>query len=338
MILFDKRWFDCGGIGRFSESVYSRLTISNTIRAFSCSSHPTSLISILQYSFFMMFYKKIDGAVLFSPGFIPPIFSSCEFIFTMHDLNHIDVLHNSSTLKRFFYDVIIKRKCHAAKYILTVSEFSKNQIIAWSNVSADKVVNVGNGVELQFSVGAPPYVPGFKYLLCVGNRKPHKNEGRALLAFSKANIYRDIKFIFTGTISDELRVIVHNHQLEDRVVFLGKISEEQLPSIYRGALGLVFPSLYEGFGLPVVEAMACGVPVLTSNTTSLPEVAGDAALLVNPESVDEIRAGIERLVNDEGLRSELIAKGLERAKLFSWDAVAARVQAVLDEVTNQHGK
>lgn len=338
MIIFDKRWLDCGGIGRFSASVYSRLKTSNTIKVFSCCGHPTSFISILQYSFLMMLYKKSDRNMLFSPGFIPPIFSSCDFIFTMHDLNHVDVLHNSNFLKRFFYGAIIKRKCHAAKYILTVSEFSKNKIIAWSKVSADKVVNVGNGVDLGFSYCAAPYAPGFKYFLCVGNRKQHKNEARALLAFSKANIYQDIKLIFTGTISDELRTIIHNHQLGDRVVFLGKIPEEQLPGVYRGSLGLVFPSLYEGFGLPVVEAMACGVPVLTSNTTSLPEVAGDAALLVNPESVDEIRVGIERLVHDEALRTELIAKGLERAKLFSWDAVAARVQAVLDEVVNQHAK
>ena len=133
-------------------------------------------------------------------------------------------------------------------------------------------------------------------------------------------------------------MLVNSMGLKDRVVFHGFIEDKNLPSLYCGALGLVFPSLYEGFGLPVVEAMACGIPVLTSNTTSLPEVAGDAAILVNPESVDEIKTGIEKLVSDQALRANLIAKGLERVKLFSWDGVAARVQAVLDEVAERHEK
>ena len=142
----------------------------------------------------------------------------------------------------------------------------------------------------------------------------------------------------TGYPSEELSTLINEYQLSERVVFIGKVQEERLPSLYKGSLCLVFPSLYEGFGLPVVEAMACGIPVLTSNTTSLPEVAGDAAILVNPESVDEIKTGIEKLISDQALRANLIAKGLERAKRFSWDGVAARVQAVLDEVAERHEK
>ncbi|WP_280571300.1 glycosyltransferase family 1 protein, partial [Chromohalobacter sp. 296-RDG] len=116
--------------------------------------------------------------------------------------------------------------------------------------------------------------------------------------------------------------------------FMGDVDERALPSLYKGARGLLFPSLYEGFGLPVLEAMACGTPVLTSNVTSLPEVAGDAALLVDPARIEEIASGIEQLENDKQLRAELIAKGLERVKGFTWDITARKVQEVLDSAKN----
>lgn len=122
--------------------------------------------------------------------------------------------------------------------------------------------------------------------------------------------------------------------ISDRVNFIGFISESDLPSLYRGSLGLVFPSLYEGFGLPVVEAMACGVPVLTSTISSLPEVAGNAAILVDPVSVDAITDGITKLVNDSELREHLVQKGLLRAKRFSWQNVVNEIEIVLTEACN----
>ena len=123
-------------------------------------------------------------------------------------------------------------------------------------------------------------------------------------------------------------------KITERVEFTGFIEDGDLPGLYTGALGLVFPSLYEGFGLPVVEAMASGIPVLTSNVASLPEIAGDAAILVDPTSTEKIKQGIEQLVNNQALRHQLIALGLERAKLYSWDKVAEKVNAVLQEALN----
>jgi glycosyltransferase involved in cell wall biosynthesis len=115
-------------------------------------------------------------------------------------------------------------------------------------------------------------------------------------------------------------------------VFSGTIFDSQLADYYRGATALVFPSLYEGFGLPPLEAMACGTPALTANLTSLPEVTGEAALLVDPYRIDAIADGIERIVHDTTLRESLIEKGLVRAKLYTWDKTTASVQAVLDKI------
>ena len=333
-ILFDKSWFGFGGIGRFASSIYDRLSNNDISCIFFLN--PTSLKMPILLSMSTFFHNK--NSVLFLPGYIPPLLTKTPFVFTIHDLNHLDRNENSSLFKRLFYQFVIKPGCFKASFVLTVSEFSKNRIVEWSGISQDKVINVGNGVDDSFHPSVQPYQPGYEYLFCVSNRKLHKNEPRIIKAFFLANIPASIKLVMTGSPTEELSNLINEYQLSERVVFIGKVPEDDLPSLYKGSLCLVFPSLYEGFGLPVVEAMACGIPVLTSNTTSLPEVAGDAAILVNPESVDEIKTGIEKLVSDQALRENLIAKGLERAKLFSWDGVAARVQAVLDEVPVRHEK
>ena len=165
----------------------------------------------------------------------------------------------------------------------------------------------------------------------VSNRRPHKNEERALAAFARARIDPSIRLLLTGLPTNTLQAFIAHLGLTERVDFLGRVEDTQLPAVYRGALGLLFPSFYEGFGLPVIEAMASGVPVLTSTVTALPEVAGDAALLVDPYDVDAIASGIERLLTDEDLRTRLRVAGLKRAAMFRWDDVAARVQRVLDE-------
>lgn len=333
MFIFDRRWFGEHGIGRFAKEVYVR-----------CESYFKSSVILhgKPYRFYDGLYLSLklafNNGIFFSPGFNSPLFYYGQYILTIHDLNHIDFSQARTFMKSIYYRFILMRAVRNAFCVFTVSEYSKSRIIEWSGIEPHKVVNVGNGVDGSFSSFVSPLVTSYRYLLCVSNRKLHKNEFRLIRAFAISSIDSHVKLVFTGSPSSELLSLIDELSFKDRIVFIGRVADKDLPSLYRGALGLLFPSLYEGFGLPVVEAMACGIPVLTSNTTSLPEVAGDAALLVNPESIDEIRAGIERLVNEEGLRSELIAKGLERAKLFSWDAVAARVQAVLDEVTNQHGK
>ncbi len=329
----DSSWKGMGGIGRFYNEIIKRLDGIVTLPSLE---KPTSFYSAISYS--RLISKLEKESVIFFPGYIPPMFCKCKYIFTIHDLNHVDRLENSGFLKRVFYKIFIMRGCHKASAILTVSEFSKKRIIDWAQVDPSKVHNVGNGVDGVFNVNVSPFIANFKYLLCVSNRKLHKNEQALIKAFASSSIDKQIKLLFTGNSTSEIMMLVNSMGLKDRVIFHGFIEDKNLPSLYRGALGLVFPSLYEGFGLPVVEAMACGTPVLTSNTTSLPEVAGDAAILVNPESVDEIKIGIEKLVLDQALREDLIAKGFEQAKLFNWDDVAARVQAVLDKVAERHEK
>ncbi|MCW7548265.1 glycosyltransferase family 4 protein [Photorhabdus sp. APURE] len=331
MVNFDSRWTGRHGIGRFSTELLNRLT---RISPLSGPVTPTNPLDCLWLSWQMLWTRGF----FFSPGYNSPLLGFQRYLFTVHDLNHVDLPYNSSLLKRAYYRQVLRRACRHSCRVLTVSEFSRQRIMEWASAPASQIVNVGNGVDPAFTPKAAPYTPGYPYLLSVSNRKLHKNEPRLLKSFAMSRLDPEIRLLFTGQPTKSLMQQINQLGLQQRIVFTGFIEESDLPSLYTGALALLFPSLYEGFGLPVVEAMACGTPVMTSNTTSLPEVAGQAAILVSPESTDEISNGIERIVLDVSLRETLRTRGLERAKLFSWNKVAARVQSVLDEEVAKYAK
>ncbi|HHT5678574.1 TPA: glycosyltransferase family 4 protein [Raoultella planticola] len=318
---FDSRWGGEHGIGRFAREIEKRnpefIRINSRIK-------PSSPADI----FFTTLYVTFHSGIYFSPGYNAPLFFLKKTILTVHDLNHIDVDHNSNLLKKIYYRFVLRRACRRSRKIFTVSEFSKKRICEWADIPSSQVDVVGNGVSEEFNPNIKPYEG--KYILVVGNRKRHKNELRALKAFSIANIPKDINLLFTGEQSEELESYISNHNLQDRVFFMGRVDNNKLASLYKGARMLLFPSLYEGFGLPVIEAMACGTPVITSNTTSLPEVSGDAAILVDPLNINEIKAAIESLNFDSELCSKLIKRGLERAKMFSWENTAEKIKKGLD--------
>jgi glycosyltransferase involved in cell wall biosynthesis len=222
---------------------------------------------------------------------------------------------------------------------LTVSEYSKREIANWANIDEEKIINVGNGVGLPFGTNGRRYDPGYPYLLYVGSRKPHKNLPRLLQAYSLSGIAKELRLVISGAQDQKTVSDIHRLELTRHVMFLPLDSTEQLAEAYRGATALLFPSLYEGFGLPPLEAMASGVPVLTSNVCSLPEVVGEAAILTDPIQVESIAEGIRQIATDSGLRALLSTKGLVRSQQFSWDETAHRVVHILElalgEKTNE---
>ncbi|MGH8494484.1 MAG: glycosyltransferase family 4 protein [Moraxellaceae bacterium] len=326
MILFDKRWYGDHGIGRFARMIGEGLALP----ALPLLGSPSGAFDPFLLAWVLRSCNASD--VFFSPGYNAPFLFRGVRLLTIHDLNHLDVPVSRSFLKTLYYELFIRLAISRAARVLTVSEFSRQRIVEWSGCSPEKVVNVGNGVDPAFNADVSPWQPGFSYFLCVSNRRAHKNEERLLRAFAAADLAPDVRLVLSGEATPELLQLAAALGLDERLVFRGRVPETELPSLYRGALALVFPSLYEGFGLPVIEAMACGTAVITANTTSMPEVAGNAALLVDPLSVSEIAAAMLRLHQDVLLRQELAARGLLRAQQFSWDAVAARVRAVLDGV------
>jgi glycosyltransferase involved in cell wall biosynthesis len=259
------------------------------------------------------------------------ICAGLPFVVTVHDLERIcfpfstQEPEEEAGLKK---DAIAIQK---AEHIIAISENTKKDLIRYLKIPEEKITVVYNGVDHEiFRPNLQPVSP-FPYILYVGSERSRKNLERLLEAFAllkKSSDFTELKLIKVGSPgrSDTFRQTtlrkIKELGLEGEVVFINYVSDDLLSAYYSSARALVYPSLYEGFGLPVLEAMACGCPVITSNVSSLPEIAGQAAFLVNPYDIRDICGAIARLLTDPRLRSELVTKGKERSEIFSWAKTA----------------
>jgi glycosyltransferase involved in cell wall biosynthesis len=237
----------------------------------------------------------------------------------------------------------------SARAVLTLSEASRAEIIEVLGIDPARVTVVPCGVSPEFvpraehidaddrALLAPLRIEG-PFVLTVGAVEPRKNlDGllRAMAVLRARSPYRDLQLVHVGPegwLSGNLPQLVNDLGLGDSVRFLGMLPRAALAALYRAARVMVYPSLYEGFGLPIAEAMASGTPVVTSNCSSMPEVAGDAGILIDPTSVEAIAEGIARAWSDEALRAGMMRAGLVQARQFTWDAAARQTAAVYDEV------
>ncbi len=282
-----------------------------------------------------------------APHYVLPPLVSCDSVVTIHDCIHLMFpQYLPSRFALAYARTSIALAARHATRVLTVSESSKRDILRYVDVPADKIDVIYNAYDERF--GDEPHEDDVvrvrerfqlhdEFVLYAGNVKPHKNLERLIDAFALVR-RRGLDRLRLVLIGDEiskyaaLRRAVHRHQLHKYVRFLGYLPEETLAVMYRLAGVFVFPSLYEGFGLPPLEAMASGTPVVTSNVSSLPEVAGDAAVLVDPYDPQSIADGIQAVLTNEELRRELRRKGLARAHEFSWEQSVRRVREIYDEV------
>jgi glycosyltransferase involved in cell wall biosynthesis len=290
---------------------------------------------------------KREGVTLFhAPHYVLPPLVRCKSVVTIHDCIHLmfpQYLPNRIALAYARASIGLAAK--RATRVLTVSESSKRDILRYVDTQPDKIDVIYNAYDERFGVEPREedvvrvrerFQLHDEFVLYAGNVKPHKNVERLIQAFHLVR-QRGLDRLKLVIIGDEvsryaaLRRAVHKHQLHKYVRFLGYLPEETLAVMYRLAGVFVFPSLYEGFGLPPLEAMASGTPVVTSNVSSLPEVAGDAAVLVNPYEPEAIASGIATVLTDERIRRDLRAKGLERARQFSWEASVRRVRDIYFE-------
>jgi glycosyltransferase involved in cell wall biosynthesis len=291
---------------------------------------------------------KRERVTLFhAPHYVLPPLVSCRSVVTIHDCIHLmfpQYLPNRFALAYARTSIAMAAK--RATRILTVSESSKRDILRFVDIPADKIDVIYNAYDERFGIEpleedvvrvAERYQLRDEFVLYAGNVKPHKNLTRLIEAFHivRKRGLDHLKLILIGDqISRyaELRRAVHRHQLHKYVRFFGYVPEETLAVMYRLAGVFVFPSLYEGFGLPPLEAMASGTPVVTSSVSSLPEVAGDAALLVDPYDPTAIADGIYKVLTDETVRRSMRQKGVARAQQFSWEDSVRRVRRIYDQV------
>ncbi len=244
--------------------------------------------------------------------------------------------------QQFYFRHVIPRILRKSRRIVAISENTKNDIKTFYGIKPEKIHVILPAFERQrYHVGVNAEEMKMKYglteyLVFVGNLLPHKNLSRLFRAFSLIVRKMDCQLVIVGYKDQryypELEADVLALGLADKVFFLNYVSDDELPALYCGAKLFIFPSLYEGFGFPLLEAMASGCPAVVSKVASLPEVCGDAAYYVDPYNIECIAEGIHKVIADEPLRQSLIEKGLERAKLFSWEKSAQEHIKVFEEV------
>ena len=277
----------------------------------------------------------------------------CPYVMTVHDvLEHMSRATNHSGVRRLLHFQLTRRVLLGASRVFAVSQFTKSELEKLFGIPARRIEVVYNAVDERFMHGhatdadqaliAQRYQVTYPFILYAGRISPHKNLVRIIEAFSalraeleKDDKYPDLKLIIIGdelSKNPDLRRTVIKSGVQNEVRFLGFVPIEVLRIFYDLAKVFIFPSLYEGFGLPPLEAMVHGTPVITSNTSSLPEVVGNAAVLVNPENVFEIMRALHRVLVDQPLREKMKRRSVEQSQRFSWESSARRVLQVYHEV------
>jgi glycosyltransferase involved in cell wall biosynthesis len=293
--------------------------------------------------------KQIGADIFVSPDMMLSLRTDCKQIVVLHDLNfeHYpeDLPSHISRYLRSQSPLFAQR----ADTIVTVSEFSKQDIVKQYGVDASKVQVVYNAPQEAYRVlnvnerdlSKKKWAQGDNYFVFISSIHPRKNLLRLLKAYDRFRMQsgRSVKLVAVGrrfwknqSLDDTLR----DMKFADDVIFTGHLEQTELTHALGGALALVYVSYFEGFGVPIVEAFRSGVPVITSNVTSMPEVAGDAALQVNPFNEEEIASAMVRIVQDSLLRTDMIAKGEERVKLFDWNSSAEKFWGIINETATRN--
>jgi len=286
-------------------------------------------------------------SILWSPCNTGPLMLSRQVV-TIHDVAALDHPEWLNWKFALWYTFLLPRLVRRVRAVIAVSEFTKQRLIDTTSIASEKITVIPNGVDSRFRPQSEAAIsrmavaltlPSRRYVLAVGPLEPRKNIGRLLRAWREAQeaVAGDIWLVIAG---DRDRTSMFpgytgTEILPPRVHLAGHVDEALMPQLYAGALAFVDVSKYEGFGLPALEAMACGVPVLVSDDSAFPEVVGDAGLYAKAHNISDIREGLVRLLTEPALTATLIARGLERVKRFTWEQTAAQTLSLLRRVNHE---
>ncbi len=313
---------------------------------------PAPIFSVAEQIYLPYYIKKEKLDLFHSTSYVVPILCSCTLAVTIHDVlcktNSVFYPPFNGVnfyLARAYYNFMNWYAVRAAKHIGTVSNFAKTEIrYFYPATPEEKITVIYNGVGPQFHRPGPPEIRTIKekyhingsYILFVGTLNPRKNLLTLIKAFAELGELRSQHYKLVVAAKKDMRYpapfqLVEEYSLGSSVLFIDYVSQADLPALYAGAAVFVLPSLHESFGLPIVEAFACGTPVITSNRTALPEIAGNAALLIDPFNVQELKEAILKIISDRTFRNMLVESGLARARSFSWETAAEQTRELLYE-------
>ena len=341
-IVIDGRMINESGVGRYIRNLAENLKKIDPKNEYVLFSPDIKWYSIKEQIKLPKLLEDLKPDLVHFPHFNVPIFCKGKFVVTIHDLIHQHFSMQRATthgpliyqIKKFGYQKIFQFAIKNAQKILVPSNFVKNQLISDWQVDAKKIIVTYEAVDdkiLQLATKTIPYTLTPKpYLFYVGNAHPHKNVEGLIKAFLNLKFkIKNLKLVLVG----------HDHYFWQRIkkefqdpdiIYKGYVSDEELVTLYKNAKAFVMPSFEEGFGIPILEAMALSCPVVSSNAGSLPEVGGDACLYFDPTNMSDMTNKINKIINDENLRKDLIKKGLQRYKKFSWKKLAEQTLEVYE--------
>lgn len=278
-----------------------------------------------------LYLKKHGSPKLLNFCSVAPLFYSNNIV-AVHDITWVRYPKTYSNNFRVVYNFLIPRLCRKARNILTVSEFSKKEIAECYHIEKDKFLIVYNAVDKIFKKNEDQSLSNDNYFVAVSSVKENKNFPTVITSFLKLQKKQpNLKLYIVGDLSDKnfKAIDIQKYKLNPNIKLLGRVSDDDLIKYYSNARGFIFPSLYEGFGIPVLEAQACGCPVISSNTSSLPEVLQDSALFCSPMDSDSFADAMDRIIEDKELRDTLIEKGYQNVKRFSWKVSAKKIAQLI---------